>query len=269
MADRYAYVPLIAIFLMLVWSASEWAMSRRILQHALTVASICILLILFFVARHQLLQWHDDFTLFTYILKNSPQNRIAHDSLGSALANKGDLDEALPHFRIAETIDPQDAEAHYNLGLYYLQKGKPEQAMPEYGLCLYWTQSQVLAAKARFDLGLAFSQEGQIGQAKANYRAAIRLNPEKPQPYVNLGVILYSEKKSDEAMSLFAQALQVQQDAFAYFWMGRILQDENKLPEALGAYREALKVSPNLIMAQHNIDAILQTQNVVQKKTQK
>jgi len=267
MADRYIYIPLIAIFLMIVWSAAEWATGRRFVEHALTVTAICVLFALSLVAHHQLLQWHDDFTLFNYILKNSPQNPVAHDNLGAALGNIGDSDEAFKHFRISEAINPQDAEAHYNLGLYYLQKGKLEQAIPEYGLCLYWTDRQDLAAKARFDLGLAFSQKGQIEQAKANYRAAIKLDPEKPQPYVNLGVILYSEKKSDEAMGLFTQALQVGQDAFAYFWMGKILQDKNKLPEALKAYRAALKVSPNLVAAQSNIDSILQTQNSAQKKS--
>ncbi|HTD24196.1 MAG TPA: tetratricopeptide repeat protein [Terriglobales bacterium] len=266
MADRYAYVPLIAIFLMIVWSAAEWAMGRKFLQHALSVAAICILIVISLAARHQIIQWHDDFILFTNILKNSPRNPIAHNNLGTALANSGRLDEAAPHFYAAEVINPQDAEVHYNLGRYFLQKGKPDQAIPEYGLCLYWTGNQTLAAKARFDLGLAFSQTHQVEQAKANYRAAIKLNTESPQAYVNLGVILYSEKKTDEAMGLFTQALQVQQDALAYFWMGRILQDENKLPEALKAYRAALTASPNLVMAQHNIDSILQTQNFDQKK---
>ncbi len=267
MADRYVYIPLIAIFVMIVWSAAEWGMGRRFLQQALSVAAICILFTLSLVARHQLLHWHDDFTLFTYVLQNSPQNAVAHDNLGAALGNIGKSDEAAQHFRVALAINPQDAEAHCDLGLYYLQKSKLEQALPEYGLCLYWTNSQDLAATARFDLGLAFSQKGQIEQAKANYRASIKLDPEKPQAYVNLGVILYSEKKTDEAMGLFSQALQVGPNAFAYFWMGRILQDENKLPEALKAYRTALTISPNLIMAQRNIDSILQTQNLDQKKS--
>ena len=69
-------------------------------------------------------------------------------------------------------------------------------------------------------------------------------------------------------MALFTQALQAQEDPFAHFWIGRIQQDRNKLPEALEAYRAALKISPNLIMAQRNMDSILQTQNVViQKKS--
>src|SRR5260370_9563748 len=228
MADRYDYVPLIAIVFMIVWSTAEWAMDRKFLQHAVSVVAICILFVLSLVARHQVIQWHDNFILFTNILKNSPWNPVAHNNLGTALANSGRLDEAAPHFYAAEAINPQDAEVHYNLGRYFLQKGKPDEAIPEYGLCLYWTSSQTLAAKARFDLGLAFSQEHQIEQAKANYRAAIRLDPESPQAYVNLGVILYSEKKTNEAMDLFTQALQVQPAAFAYFCMARILQDENK-----------------------------------------
>jgi len=266
MADRYAYIPLIAIFFMIVWSAADWATGRRFLQHALSVAAICILFVLSLAARRQLLLWHDDFSLFTHIVKISPRNSVAHNNLGAALANMGKLDEAALHFHIAEEVNPQDAEVHYNLGRYFLQKGRLDEALPEYGLCLYWTGDQDLAAKARFDLGLVFSQKQEIEQAKANYRAAIKLEPESAQPYVNLGVILYSEKKTDEAMGLFTQALQAQQDALAYFWMGRILQDQNKLPEALQAYRAALKVSPDLTMAQHNIDSILKIQNSDQKE---
>ncbi len=267
MADRYAYAPLIAIFFMIVWGTAEWATGRKYLQRALNVTAICSLLVLSFVARHQLRFWRDDITLFGHIVEISPRNSVAHNNLGAALANLGKLEEAVPHFYIAKEIYPADAETHYNLGRYFLQKGKPDEAIPEYGLCLYWTGDQDLAARARFDLGLAFSQKGQTDQAEANYRAAIRLQPESPQPYVNLGVILYGKKKSDEAMALFTQALQTQEDPFAHFWIGRILQDRNKLPEALEAYRAALKISPNLIMAQHNMDSILQTQNVVQKKS--
>lgn len=266
MADRYVYIPLIAIFVMIVWGAADWAMGRQSLQRILTVCAIGILFALSVVARHQLLRWHDDFALFTYILKNSPQNSIAHQNLGAALGNAGHPDEAFQHFRMAAEINPQDGDAHYNLGLYYLQKGKPEQAIAEYGLCLYWTDNQEIAAKARFDLGLAFSQKGEIDQAKANYRTAIKLDPENPQAYVNLGVILYSEKKPDEAMKLFEKALQAGPDAFAYFWMGRIFQDRNKLPEALEAYRRALKISPNLMAAQLNIDSLLRTHNALDAK---
>jgi protein O-mannosyl-transferase len=262
MADRYAYIPLIAIFFMIVWSAAEWTIGRRFLQHVLTVTAICVLLVFALVAHHQIIQWHDDVILFTNILNNSPRNPVAHNDLGTALANMGKLDEAAPHFYAAEAINPQDAEVHYNLGRYFLHKGKPDEAVTEYGLCLYWTGSKTLAAKARFDLGLAFSQKGQIEQAKANYRVAIKLEPDRPEAYVNLGQILYSEKKPDEAMSLFTQSLAGQQDALAYFWIGRILQDENRLQEALNAYRAALKISPNLTLAQQNIDSILRTQKL-------
>ncbi len=267
MADRYAYIPLIAIFVMIVWSSAEWALGRRFLQHALTAIAICTLFALSFVARRQVNLWHDDFILFGDILKNSPQNAVAHNNLGAALANLGRLDEAAPHFRVAEAVNPEDPEVHYNLGRYFLQKGKPNEALSEYGLCLYWTGDQALAARARLDAGLAFAAKGNNNQAQANYRVAIKLDPESVPAYLNLGLILYSEKKPDEAMRVFAQALQVQQNALAYFWIGRILQDQNKLSEALQAYRSALKVAPNLIAAQHNIDSILQTQNSDQKKS--
>src|SRR5260370_4112018 len=127
------------IFVMVGWRAAGWGMGRRFLQQALSVAAICILFTLSLVARHQLLHWHDDFTLFTYVLQNSPQNAVAHDNLGAALGNIGNSDEAAQHFRVALAINPQDPEPHFDPGLYYLHKSKLAHPVPQYGLCLYWS----------------------------------------------------------------------------------------------------------------------------------
>ena len=258
MADRYVYVPSIGIFVLVVWGVTEWSVNRRALRYALIPVTIGALFVLSLRAHSQVLLWHDDLTLFTNILHNSPENAVAHNNLGTALADAGRLDEALPHFRAVEAIEPEDAEAHYNLGHFFLQTGNPREAIPEYGLCLYWTGSRQVAARARFDLGLAFSQTHQIDQAKANYRDAIKLAPDYSQAYINLGALLYSEKKADEALNVFAQALQIQQDPVAYLWIGRIQKDRKQNAEALKAYRTALKLSPGLVLAQREIDSIEQ-----------
>src|SRR5262249_22564781 len=152
MADRYVYVPFIGVFVLIVWGATEWSMNHDSLRHVWIAVAVCALLVLSLLAHRQILLWHDDFTLFTNILRSSPQNPVAHNNLGTALANAGRLDEALPHFRAVEANEAENAEVHYNLGHYFLQKGNPSEAIREYGLCLYWTANQEVAARARFDL---------------------------------------------------------------------------------------------------------------------
>jgi protein O-mannosyl-transferase len=258
MADRYAYIPLIAIFFMIVWSAAECAVKRKIIQIAAGLAVISILVSCSLMTHTQVGYWKDSITLFSYALQVNPNNALAHTNLGTALTDAGRLNEAAQHFYRSEELNPEDAGTHYYIGHYLLQKGRTDEAISEYGQALYWTNDRLWAAKTRFDLGLAFTKKRQLSQAEVNYRAAAELDPDDNAAYINLGILLYSEKKLDQAMEMFSKAIQIKPNAFAYYWRGRILQDKGKLPQALEAFQAALRISPDLILAQQSIRTILQ-----------
>ena len=85
MADRYAYIPAMGLFLMMVWSISEWVRGRQVLQYVWSAGLVVVLLGLGWSTRMQLGYWRDSQTLFSHALEVTSNNATAHVCLGSAL----------------------------------------------------------------------------------------------------------------------------------------------------------------------------------------
>jgi tetratricopeptide (TPR) repeat protein len=257
MADRYTYIPLLGIFVMIALGASEWAARRPARQRVLNVVAVAVLLIFSVLSRAQLGRWHDTYTLFGYILEHHPDNPMAHQIVGFALADDGWLDQAMVHFQAGAALAPRDAHMHYNVAKTFWLQNQPDKAIPEYELCLRLNPRPALAALVQSELAEICSRKGQIEQAQQHYRAAIILDPTRTEPYVSLAALLCSQGKADAALQLLSFALKNEDNGIAYFFTGRILQDQQRLPEALAAYRAALKSMPGYAPAQQNADAIL------------
>ena len=89
MADRYSYIPLLGIFVMVVWSAADWADSRQInLQMRATVA-VLILGVLSFLTWRQIGYWRSEYDLWSHDLEVAPDNPLAISNLGDALNKMG------------------------------------------------------------------------------------------------------------------------------------------------------------------------------------
>ncbi len=106
MADRYAYIPLIGIFVMIAWGAADFADSRQIGIAARVVPAACVLLALSVATRRQLDYWSSNYDLWTHALAVTNKNFIAQDNLGGALLLLGKPDEAYSHFQAAAEINP-------------------------------------------------------------------------------------------------------------------------------------------------------------------
>jgi tetratricopeptide (TPR) repeat protein len=257
MADRYTYVPLLGIFVMIAWGAAEWAGRSASRLRALGAGAIGVLLVLCVLSRVQLRRWHDSYTLFGYILEHSPDNPVAHQILGVALADDGRLGDAIVHFEATAALTPADPRIHYDLARSFWLQNQPDKAIPEYELSLKLHPYPGLAATAHTELAEICYRKSQIDQAQQHYLAAINLDPGRTETYVTLAVLLYSQGKPDAALELLSFALKNENNGMAYFWTGRILQDQRKLPEALAAYRAALKSMTGYAPAQQSIDTIL------------
>jgi superkiller protein 3 len=213
---------------------------------------------MFTVFSHiQMSRWHDSYSLFGHILEHSPDNPVAHQILGVALAEDGRLGEAIVHFEATAALTPTDPRIHYDLARAFWLQHQPDKAIPEYELSLKLNPYPALAATEHTELAEICFRKGQIDQAQQHYLAAINLDPGRTETYVIFAALLYSQGKPDAALELLSYALKNENNGMAYFWTGRILQDQQKLPEALAAYRAALKSMPGYAPAQQNIDAIL------------
>ncbi len=174
MADRYTYVPLTGIFLILAWSAREAAGRWRWAGPAAAALAVIILLALAAASRAQLGLWRDGASLFRHTLAVTRDNYAAHNQMGISLAGEGKLDDALDQFRRALRIRPGYAEARYNAGLAYHRLGDLPRAAEEYRRTLADAPG---FAPAHNNLGAVLFRLGRFAEAAREFRLALALDP--------------------------------------------------------------------------------------------
>jgi protein O-mannosyl-transferase len=261
MADRYTYLPLVCVFIMLTWGADKilkrWELSATaICPMALLVLAAC-------TARtiDQLRVWQDSETLFRHALAVTDDNFIAHNNLGLALMQTGRVEDAVPHFRQALSIRPAFAEAHNNLGNALLQTGSAGEALEHFR-----EASRLMpdSASVHYDLGNALSQIGHYGEAIAQYELALRIKPDFAEARYNLGNALLRSGKAAEAIAQYEQALRIRPDhPETHCNLGNALLDLGRAAEARTHYEQALRIKPDFAEAHNNLgNALLQLGHV-------
>ncbi len=166
MADRYTYVPLIGLFILAVWGIANLAERRHMHKLALTLLMIAIIIIYSVLTNLQARRWHDSVTLFRYALEVTENNSLAHKNLGAALANEGNLTEALRNVSESLRIKP-DAFEYVSQGWLYLNLGNYEKAAEA---CKNSIAMLPDNDKAHFILGVSYIQMRDYPPAIAEYR---------------------------------------------------------------------------------------------------
>ena len=129
MADRYTYIPLIGIYIILAWGFHEMLYRRHYGIPELAIAGILVLTLLMLVAGNQVRYWENSSTVFSLALQNTSGNYLAHNNLALALAAQGKKDAAIDHLRKSIQIAPQYPPAHNNLGAILAEQFKLDQAI--------------------------------------------------------------------------------------------------------------------------------------------
>ena len=177
MADRYAYLPLIGLFLILCWGVADWAQYRQLSLAWPIAASAGVLLALSIMTHHQIGYWKDNVTLWAHSVEVTTNNYEAEDYLARTLMDKGRNDEALPHLRAAEAIWPADPMTHLYLGFNQQQRGDLRGAIEQYEKVLSLTQNEIaqtaeLRDNALMNMGYAYRDLGDPAQASQCFEAA-------------------------------------------------------------------------------------------------
>ena len=178
MADRYAYLPFVGLFLMVCWGVGEWGEERHLTIASLAVPSVTALLALMMVAHRQIGYWSDHATLWSHALQVTSGNWQAENNLGMALLRQGRMEEAIPHFRAAAAIDPSDPVSNMNIGTYEHSHGNLPQAIEYYKRTITLARNPKLKAEAYNNLGYAYKDLGDYTDAQQNLQAAVSINPE-------------------------------------------------------------------------------------------
>jgi protein O-mannosyl-transferase len=256
MADRYAYIPFIGLFVMAVWLAADFFAGIRLSRITTVVITLAVLSGYAFVSYIQIGYWRNSFTLFSHALQVTPGNGIAEDNLGAAYMDMGQPDMALQHFETAVRLVPQLATAHYNLATVLHQQNQLDAAMHEYQLAITYAADPREAAQAHNNLGILLMQRNQPVAAMTEFNAAIHANPDEQNSYLARGSLEYQEHNLDAALADFSHAAQIVPSPVAYFWLGRTFEDKGDLPSAIRAYEAALRIAPNMNDARSRLDAL-------------
>jgi tetratricopeptide (TPR) repeat protein len=206
MADRYAYVPLMGLFIILVWGAAELAQTLHLPKTWLLGASLCVVIALTGAVRLQLSYWRNSFTLLQHALEATQDNHMAHSNLGIAFLDENDLDEAIDHFYKALEIKPMHAGVHTNLSIALRRTGMLDEALEH---SIQSVRINPDLAEAHNNLGISLFQKGRVEEALQEFRKALELKPDYTTCYYNLGVVLEDQNRFEEAAESFRQALRL------------------------------------------------------------
>jgi Flp pilus assembly protein TadD len=256
MADRYAYIPLIGIFVIIAWGFTDYGETRGIGVTAQIVPAICVLLALSVATHRQLNYWSSNYDLWTHAVAVTDKNFIAEDNLGGALLLMDKPDEAYVHFQAASEINLRDPMSRSNEGAYLQEHGHVNEAIEQYKRVIALTSDPGLLAAAYANLGTAYRTLGDDQQAQENYQHSLRLNSGQANAYLGLGQLMEGQNKLAEAIESYSRAVELRPSDRGFFSLGRALEKAGRRTEALAAYQQALKISPDMSDAQHAVDAL-------------
>ena len=139
-------------------------------------------------------------------LKLRPDDSDLHAELGTDLVLSGRTAEGLDHLRRAVELDPHNADAHYHLGHFELERGELNAARREYEAAIKADPDCYLALA---ELGLWHLQKGELSQAQLLLERSLKIHPRDAVVLNNLGIALFRDHDRDAALANFRAALRV------------------------------------------------------------
>jgi tetratricopeptide (TPR) repeat protein len=257
MADRYAYIPLLGIFVIVVWSVAEGAARLAVSPRFLGAVAAALLLAYSSVTFLQITYWRNSFTLFQHALAVTQNNSIAELNFGEALMEHGQPEVAEIHFLRAAQFAPDMGLPHYDLGTLLQNQGRLNEAMVEYQQALPRLSDPLELAQLHNNLGAIYLQRRQYPQAMAEFDTAIQLHPEEANSFLGKGLILFQTGEYPSAQAMFQRAIEIAPSSpVAWFWFGRACEAQGDSAGAIRAYQNTLQIAPDFPDAQSRLTAL-------------
>jgi Tfp pilus assembly protein PilF len=193
MADRYTYIPLIGIMLIISWGIHRLLAARSGLRVPVYSAVVFWIVLLIMATRIQVGTWKDSTSLFQHALKVTSHNYLAHSSLAGRLKQEKSYEEAIGHYQASLKINPRNPNDHANLGSIYLEQGREEEAFYHYSKAVQLNPSDY---GARNNLGYLLSRQGRFEEAVVHFSEGLKSHPGDQRIRLNLERALQKMKES-------------------------------------------------------------------------
>ncbi|MEO8426570.1 MAG: tetratricopeptide repeat protein [Verrucomicrobiota bacterium] len=253
-ADRYTYVPLIGLFILAIWAATEFAESSPGRRKGVVSVGAVIVILCGVLGARQARHWQSTRTLFDHALRVDPSNAQVGVVVGSLRSADGHYDEAVRLLENSLRINPRQSDAHVQMGLTLEKQGKLDEAISHYVEAARIKPSYV---EAHLLLGLALDRQGRPAEAIEQLQTVLRLNPESPAAHNDLAMILYAKGNVDEAIAHLETAVRVDPHlTTAHENLGTALMGKGDLVRASEHFRAALAITQDSAISRLKLGTI-------------
>ena len=236
MADRYAYLPLIGIFLMIVWGAAALADKKNVSLELRIGLSLMAVAALSLASWRQVHYWADNNDLWAHTAEVTENNYFALLMLHRP-------DEALPILEKAVARNPGLPMTHVRLANTFSLLGQQQDATREYAAALRVTNDPKLQARIYEGFAIAYTQLEDFPNVRESYQQALRIDPRiGPEMIQRLKVLVDAEPTAPGCTQL-----------------GILLQESGNLTEARAAYEQALQLDPELAFPKRALEGLAQS----------
>jgi len=252
MADRYAYLPMIGLFLMLVWPIAEVAEKKHIPKALVAVPGMIVLAALGSLTYHQLGFWHDGETLWKYALSVNENNYVAHDNLAMVMDGEGRPDEAIAEFRASEALHAYPPEQIVKIGLYEQRNGHFQGAIEQYQKVSQASIKPEMRAAVLGQIGSAYVQMKDYDHARQSYQDALQVNSNDVSALLGTGLLAERDGDFNRAVVQLNHAMKVETTDVGLLLLADALRHAGRSQEAQATEDVAQKTSPDLNTAKQN-----------------
>ncbi len=288
-ADRYAYISFLGLFVALTWAAADLVARVHFPKVLLAALAGSILSALMILASVQAETWRNSVSLYRHATRVTQENYLAHYNLAEALSQRGESREALEHYREAAEImagqpdyrlmygialrkqghyseaiaqfeqilsdQPNHDQANYHMAVTLCLQGNSSEAAKKFALAL---GEEPGSAQVHYCLAGCMAQVGKWDEARFQYQEAIRCNPSIADLRMDYGIALSRQGKFPAAVLEFEQALNLAPNsAKVYCAMGIALALQGHTGAAADCFSKALALEPDKEETHYNLAVAL------------
>jgi tetratricopeptide (TPR) repeat protein len=243
MADRYTYITLTGLFIIIAWGIPELLEKWNYRKFAVWGTSLAVLFILAECAYFQQGYWKNSFTISQHALAVTKNNYMAQCLMADALFKQGNNEEAIRYYSEAIKLRPRYAYALNGLGNAFYKEKKIDESIDYYKRAV---EADPCQAKVYSNLATALENKGRFDEAIILHKKALQISPDFVDLRIKFGAALVRSGKLAEAVKEYEKILLIQpQNAIVHEYLGKVFFQQGKFKDAIAHLEESLRLKPN------------------------